>query len=184
MLARLRWHHGRLAVPSLSQALELPSLPQCCSHLFAFSAYFVLKERDPLLRGDSSFHPDRETDKALPRESCTHKQPLPRSLPRSDPLSFCIRPFSGHFGDAEGPRVRHIFSVVPRMFPSSEVIPDVNKRGRESERRGGGGRILSLPSGKQDGLSRWFGKKEEIFGSFLSSLSSPIPIPQWRKRMM
>ena len=130
MLARLRWH-GRLAVPSLSQALALPSLPQCCSHLFAFSAYFVLKERDPLLRGDSSFHPDRETDKALPRESCTHKQPLPRSLPRSDPLSFCIRPFSGHFGD--GPRVRHIFSVVPRMFPSSEVIPDVNKRGRARE---------------------------------------------------
>ena len=134
MLARLRWH-GRLAVPSLSQALALPSLPQCCSHLFAFSAYFVLKERDPLLRGDSSFHPDRETDKALPRESCTHKQPLPRSLPRSDPLSFCIRPFSGHFVDADGPRVRHIFSVVPRMFPSSEVIPDVNKREGEREKR-------------------------------------------------
>ena len=66
MLARLRWH-GRLAVPSLSQALALPSLPQCCSHLFAFSAYFVLKERDPLLRGDSSFHPDRQTKRSRGR---------------------------------------------------------------------------------------------------------------------
>ena len=116
-----------MAVQSLTQALALPSLPQYRSFpsLCILRVFCPQGTRSPSSRRQQ--FPPRQTDKALPRESCTHKQPLPRS----DPLSFCIRPFSGHFVD--GPRVRHIFSVVPRMFPSSEVIPDVNKRGRARE---------------------------------------------------
>ena len=126
--------------------VSFPSLS--VSHLFAFSAYFVLKERDPLLRGDSSFHPDRQTKRSRGRVARINSPSLvPSLVPILSPSASGHSPAISGTGQGFGT----FFLSSRECFPRARSFQTSIREGEREKRR----RRIRKDTFSSVGKTRW-----------------------------